>query len=87
VDTKSHVLLYTLSMGVWSLFERSSQLGSLVHATDAEKENDVEQIEKVKATYNMAVGNVTAESNAISVSKGSASGGSIAMFLLIICTE
>jgi hypothetical protein len=47
-------------------------LGSLVYATDAEIEDDVQQIEEVKATYTMAVTNVATGNNAIAVTTGAA---------------
>ena len=55
---KSH-LLYTLSKGVTTVFMKSSQLGSLVHATDAEVADGVENIEHANANYESTVTNIT----------------------------
>ena len=54
---ESH-LLYTLSKGVTTVFMKSSKLGSLVHAMDAEIVDGVDNIEHANEKYEATVTNI-----------------------------
>jgi hypothetical protein len=68
IQGQSH-LLYMVSKGSISLFEKCSQLGDSVHVTDAEANDGVEKLEGMVTKYRSPVASVAVDNAAITAVK------------------